>query len=138
MMLSQRPPRLLAVLAAISLLEGLALTVYSVYDLVEAIRIGATGPAEVSNGPAIILQIVIFAIFGVGLLVVAWGWWGARRWARGPFILAQVFALVVGIPLAGAAGSVERTVGIVLSAIAIIGIVASLTPAVTRDINGDA
>lgn len=132
------PDRMLVVLAVIAFLEGVALAIYSVFDLVEALRLGATGPADVSNGPAIVLQILIFALFGAGLIIVAWGWWHARRWARGPFVLAQLIGLVVGIPLASSEGSIERAIGIAVTVMAIAGIVISLTPAVTRAIESDA
>ena len=126
------PDRVLVVLAVIALVEGLALLGYSVYDTVEAIRIGATGPADVSNGPAIAIQILIFVIFGAGLVAVAYGWWTARRWARGPFVLAQLFALVVGWPLAGAAGQVEHWAGVALVVMAVVGVVVAMTPGVSR------
>lgn len=131
------PERPLVALAVIAGVEGLALCIYAIFDVVEAIRVGATGPSDVSNGPAILLQIVILAIFGIGLLAVAWGWWTSRRWARGPFILAQLFALVVGIPLAGSQGSIERWSGVALTAMAIVGIVVAMTPMVTRAVSAD-
>ncbi len=105
---------------------------YGIFDAVEAVRVGATGPADVSNGPAIALQIVIFLIFGAGLLWVARGWWGSRRWARAPFLLTQLIALVVGVPLAQAQGGTERVAGIVISLLALVGIALVFTPAVTR------
>lgn len=127
-----RPAAPLAALAVIALLQGLALVAYGIFDAVEAVRVGATGPADVSNGPAIALQIVIFLIFGAGLLWVARGWWGSRRWARAPFLLTQLIALVVGVPLAQAQGGTERVAGIVISLMALVGIALVFTPVVTR------
>ncbi len=127
-----RPAAPLTALAAIALLEGLALVAYGIFDAVEAVRVGATGPADVSNGPAIALQIFIFLVFGAGLLWVARGWWGSRRWARAPFLLTQLIALVVGVPLAQAQGGTERVVGIALSLVALVGIALVFTPVVTR------
>lgn len=129
------PARPLIALAAISGIEGVALVGYAAFELIEAFRLGATGPADVSNVPAIILQIVLFALFGVGLLVVAPGWWGARRWARAPFLLAQLIALVVGVPLAQSSGGVERIVGAGIAVAALLGIVLVFTPAVTKAID---
>ncbi|MEI6361960.1 MAG: hypothetical protein WCP95_07475 [Actinomycetes bacterium] len=125
---STRP---LTALAAIALIEGLALLGYAVFLLVEGLRLGATGPAEVSNVPAIALQVALFAIFGAGLGWVTRGWWRGRRWARAPFLVAQLMALVIGIPLAQAEGS-ERWVGITFSLMAVLGIVLAFTPAVIR------
>ena len=126
------PPRPLAALAVIALLEGAALIAYGLFDLVEAVRLGATGPADVSNGPAIALQIVIFVAFGAGMAWVARGWWGARRWARAPFLLAQVMALLVGYDMAQSTTPASRIAGIVVALVAIVGIVLAFSPQVIR------
>jgi hypothetical protein len=126
------PDRVLVALALIALIEGLALVGYAVFDVVEAVRVGITGPAEVSNPPALITLIVITAAFGVGLALVARGWWQARRWARSPFILAQIIIGLIGYELSQSGGSVERIVGYACVLVALLGLVLSFTPAVTR------
>ncbi|CAB4735823.1 unannotated protein [freshwater metagenome] len=128
-MLPDRPFIVLGVIAGI---EGVALLAYAVFEAIEGIRIGATGPAEVSSVPALVLQIVILALFGAALVFVGSGWIRVRRWARAPFLLAQLIALVIGFPLASAVGEIERVAGISLVALAIIGIVLVFSPAVTR------
>lgn len=128
----QERSRPLLALAAIAALEGIGLVAYAVYEIVQAVRIGATGPADVSSGPVILMEIALFALFGAGMLWVARGWLIPRRWARAPFLLAQIFGLVIGVPLAQATGSVERVAGIALSLIAVLGIVLVFTPAVMR------
>ena len=128
------PDRPFLVLAAIAGIEGIALLAYAVFETVEGIRIGATGPADVSSGPALALQVVILAIFGAALIYVGSGWIRVRRWARAPFLLAQLIALVVGGPLASAVGGTERVAGIALVILAVIGIVLVFTPSVTRSI----
>lgn len=129
-------PRL-AFVAAVVLIEGLALTGYGIFVIVELARLGITGPAAVSNPASVTLEIIIFLAMGIGLLVSAWGLWQGRRWARAPSVLAQILALVVGVPLIGAVGGVERTVGIVLSALAVVTVVVLLTPGMTRDLSGE-
>ena len=119
--------RVFVILAGIAGIEGLALLAYGAFEIVEAIRFGATGPAAVSSPAAIALQIVIFLLFGAGLVLVARGWLQRARWVRGPFLLAQFIALVVGVPLAQASGSVERAVGIVIAVLAVAGIVLTFT-----------
>lgn len=121
--------RALAIIAAV---EGLALAGYAVFDLIGALVVGTTGPAEVSNASAMILQIAIFAIFGAGMLVVARGWVTVASWVRGPFVLAQLIALVVGVPLIGAAEATQQGVGVVITAMAVVGLVLVFTPGVTR------
>jgi hypothetical protein len=131
------PDRVLVVLAGIAAVEGLGLVGYAVFDIVEAFRVGITGPAEVSNPPALILLIVITALFGAGLLLVASGWWRAQRWARSPFVLAQIIIGLVGYEVAQSEGSVERTVGIALVIIAVLGLILSFAPATSRAIAED-
>lgn len=126
------PDRALVALAAIAFVQGATLVGYAIFDVIEAIRIGVTGPADVSNVPALVLLILITAAFGAGLLVIAAGWWRARRWARGPFVFAQLIGGLIGVELAQSVGRVERTVGITAVVLALIGLVLAFSPAVTR------
>ena len=123
---------LLVFLAAIAAIQGISLIGYALYDVVQGITVGITGPPEVSNLPALVLQIVIFAALGSGLLLVARGWWGAKYGARAPFIVAQLLALVVGVPLLSAPDSWTRQVGIALLVVGVAGLVLALLPPVTR------
>lgn len=122
---------------AIAALEALALIAYTVFLLVEALRLGTTGPEEVSNVPALVTEIVVFAAFGAGLAWLTRGLWLRRAWARTPFLVAQIFGLVVGIPLLQAEGGVERAVGAAVVACALVGAVLVFTPAVSAELNGD-
>lgn len=128
------PRRGLIALAAISGAEGLALIGYACYDVVQAMRFGTTGPAEVSNGPALFIQIMIFMVFGIGLLLIARGWMQGQRWSRAPFLLAQLIALLVGFPLAQDSAGPGRAVGAVVLMCALVGGVLALTPQVGRAI----
>ena len=123
---------LLMVLAAIAALQGIGLIGYAVFDVVQGITVGITGPREVSNLPALILQIAIFAGLGVGMLAIALGWWRVRYAARAPFIVAQLLALVVGVPLFNAPDAWTRQLAVVLIVVAVLGIVVALLPTVTR------
>lgn len=123
---------LLAIVAIIAAIQGVGLVGYAVYDIVEGLRVGITGPEEVSNLPALALQIVIFAAMGVGLLLVARGWWGAKYGARAPFTVAQLLALVVGVPLVSAPDVGTQRVGIGLVVLAGAGMVIAFLPPVTR------
>lgn len=129
-----RAPAIVA-LAAIAAIEGVGLLGYAVYDLVQTMRLGVTGPEEVSNVPAVALIIVIQVLFGVGLLWVARGWWLERRWARSPFLVAQILGVLVGYDLAQATGGSERTIGFAVIALAAVGIVLAFLPVVSRSID---
>lgn len=123
---------LLIVVAIIAAAQGIALIGYAVFDIFQGMTVGLTGPEDVSNLPGLVLQIVIFAALGIGLVLVARGWWRAKYGARAPFIVAQLLALVVGVPLVRAPDSGTQQVGIALVAAAVIGIVVALLPPVTR------
>jgi MFS family permease len=127
----------LVLLAAIAAIEGIVLIGYAVYDIIQGLRLGLTGPAEVSNLPGLLLQIVIFAVLGGASIAIAIGWWRAKYAARAPFIVGQLLALVVGFPLAQGMGSLQRAVGVALVVAAVVGIGAALAPPVTRAIVRD-
>jgi hypothetical protein len=131
------PDRPFVGLSVVSILEGAALLGYAVFDLVEAVRVGITGPEEVSNPAALALLIAITAAFGAGLVWVGVGWWRTRRWARAPFILAQVLVVLVGYELAQSEGAVERSVGIAGAGLAILGLILAFAPAVSRQLAAD-
>lgn len=125
--------RLLSIVAA---LEGAALLVYAVIDLIAVAREGLSGPTEVSNPAAFAMQVLIFGVLGGGMLILARGWWMVRRWTRGPFILAQLLGLVVGIPLLQSGGA-GRLIGGAMVLVAAGAVILSLLPAVTRSLHGD-
>ena len=119
-------------LAALAMTEGLGLIGYAVFDLVEAVRVGVTGPAEVSNPAALAGLIAITAALGVGLAWVAVGWWRARSWARSPFIVAQLVLGLIGFEVAQSAEGALRLIGQVALVVAVAGIVLALLPSVRR------
>jgi len=124
------------VLTAIAGLEGVTLVGYALFDLVSVIRFGIQGPAQVSNAPGVALQVLIFALFGAALVLVASGWWRQRRWARAPFLLGQLLALVVGVPLAQSAGRVEQSAGVLIVIVAVGGAILALSRPVSRVLDG--
>jgi hypothetical protein len=115
-------------------LEALALTGYGVYLLVQVARFGITGPAEVSNVPAVVLEIVIFTGLGIALLFTARGLWQARRPARAPAVLAQLIAVVIGGPLAFSSDATSRILGAVIIALAVVAVIAVLSRGVTEEL----
>lgn len=131
-----RPPSppLLVLLALVAGLEGLGFLGYAAFDIVEAFRVGITGPAEVSNPSALIGLIAITGAFGAGLLGVAWGWWNRRSWARAPFIVAQLIIGLVSYEVTSSASSTLQTLGQAGIVVAIVGIVVCFLPSVRRAI----
>jgi len=117
--------------------QALALIVYGILLIVEVARFGITGPEEVSNVPAVVLEIVIFTGFGIALAFTARGLWQARRPARAPAVLAQLIAFVIGGPLAFSTETGPRIAGITIVAVAGVATIALLSRGVTQEM-GDA
>ena len=106
--------------------------VYAVLIVIGVARFGVSGPSEVANASGVTLEVVIFLFFGLGMLLVAGGWFTAKRWARAPFLLAQLMALVISVPLIGATDALQKWAAILVTLAAIVGIFLAFTPAVTR------
>ena len=127
-----RPILSFAAIAAIAAIEGIGLIAYAIFDIIEAVRVGITGPADVSNPAALVLLIVIYLVFGAGLLFVARAWWLMRTWQRGAFILTQVIALLVFFDLTRSDETLPRIVGFAILALAVAGIILVFTPKVLK------
>lgn len=125
-------PTALAVLAALAGVQGLALLLYAAFDVVQALRVGITGPEEVSNAGALTSLIVIIAAFGAALLWVAWGWWQARSWARAPFVVAQLILAFIGYEVSQSSEATLRTVGQAAMLLAVVGVVLVFLPSTRR------
>jgi hypothetical protein len=124
--------RRLRILGSISGVQGVFYVVYAILIVVGVARFGVSGPREVANASGVTLEVVIFLFFGLGMLLVAGGWFAAKRWARAPFLLAQLLALVVSIPMVGAADALQKWLAILVTLAAIVGIFLAFTPTVTR------
>lgn len=128
---------MIVTLAVLALVEGLFLLGYAVYDVIEAFRTGITGPAEVSNTPALLGLIAITAIFGAGLIWISWGWWNGHSWARSPFVFAQLIIGFIGYELSQSVDDGPRTIGQAAMVVAVVAIVMSFLPSVRRVLAAD-
>lgn len=99
---------------------------------------GYVGVETVIGRPADVLSSLFVAGFGIlvgaGLLWVAWGMLRSERWTRSPGVLAQIFSAVVAITLIQ---SGQQLLGIPLIAVAVVGVVALLSPQTTQILYGD-
>lgn len=129
-----RRPASLTVLAAVAAVEAVALLGYAGFLAVEGLLTGATGPEAVSTPQGIVLEVLVFAVFGAGLAAAARGWWQGQRWARSLHVLAQLLILVVAAPSVQSSEPAQRIAGLIGLALAVPSIVLAMTPGVTRAI----
>lgn len=127
-----RYPSLLA-LTAISGLQGIAVIGYAVANIVWLF--GAWGDRGV-NALTLMVQVLVITAFGVGLLFVAWGFSKTARWARAPFVVAQLLAGVVAVPFALTPGGAQVWSLLIITS-SLIGLILVFLPATTRALNGD-
>lgn len=94
-----------------------------------AVVVGIGALTSDLEGVVAVATVVMWVVI-VGALALIWfGLFRRRRAARAPFVLAQLFALVVAWPLATSDIAVETVAGVVLAVAAVIGIVLGLRPA---------
>ena len=126
-MTTQRPTLLLW-LAAIALLEAAALIVVVIVNGVGAL-------SDKNGNVSLLLGGEILWLLGAAALgLIAWGLRRRAAWSRTPFILAQMFALIMAYPLIRHSG-LWIPVGLVIAAVALVGIAAALSPRAGAEFN---
>lgn len=97
------------VLAALVVLEALAMALFVVIDVVAALR-----EADAEWG-AVWFVLVVMGLWATGLVVVARGVLLGRRWAFTPILFTQLLFGIASLSFFGAADTVARVVwGVVL------------------------
>ena len=115
-------------LAAIAVLEGITLIGYGIADAIVALSHGVDGPAQVASPVGVLVQVVVLVALGVGLLAIGRGWQRRRRWARAPFILAQLILGFILFSLTQASGSAVALIGWIGLLVTAVGLVVALLP----------
>ncbi len=124
-------PRPFIALGLLALLEGLALLIYAVVVTIHAAS-GSTYGVIGNSTSAMVIEIAIFAVLGLGLLKVAHAWLGMSRWARGPFIMAQLIGLLAGISFIFSGATEQLLPGLLLAVPSVLGLILSFHPVVLQ------
>jgi hypothetical protein len=74
-------------------------------------------------------EIFVYALFAGLMAWLTWGLWRASPLARTPFLVAQVFAVIIGYTVLAGDGWVTTTTGVVLMAVGGVGAILALSPA---------
>lgn len=103
------------------LIEAVGLLAFAISVLVK--ETSATGVR--GSGPHPLVLFIIFLIFAVAIALVTRALWLSQSWAKTPFGLIQVFALLVFayLPLSGS-GSLARLGGALVAGVSLTGLFA--------------
>lgn len=119
---ARRPVPLVAA-ALIGALQAVALVGYAV-----AIGFAAAGAGtDVASAPA---EIVVYLLFAAGIGLVVKGMLNLRRIARGPYVVTQLFGLIVGWTLASGDGTAVHVAGWIVLIASLTGLALMLNPQV--------
>lgn len=104
-------------------IEASALLLFGIFILVTQTK--ETGVRGSSPHPLILLT--VYALFAIGVLAVTYGLARRRDWAKTPFGLIQVFALLVFayLPISGS-GTMARLAGTAVAIISVLALVSLL------------
>jgi hypothetical protein len=125
--IAKRPGALLAAIG-IAAIESLGIAVYGV-------SIGLAGLANPGSVAAPLVQVVLYLLFASGIAVTAWALWNRRRSARTPFVVIQLFALVVGYTLMQGDGDAIHRLGWAVLAMGVVGIALAMSPLVGHSLH---
>ncbi len=112
---STQPIGLWRIAGALAALEAALLVVYCFALGIAAIN------SQGAKHVAPVAEIIIYLIFAVGIGLVARGMFAGKSGARPPYLLTQVFVLIVAYTLFVGDGGLVKTIGL---GIAVIGVLA--------------
>lgn len=90
-----------------------------------------------SSGKATLVEILIYLAFAVLIALIGRGILRRRPLARTPFLLAQLFVLVVGYTLVVGDGAAVKIAGGAVLAVGLVGLVVAFHPAFVASLDGE-
>jgi len=118
-------PGLLIAAVVIAAVESLGIAAYG-------LSIALAGLQNPGSVAAPVVQVVLYFLFAAGVGATGWALWGQRHVARSPFVVIQLFALVVGYTLMQGDGDAIHRLGWAVLAMGVIGIALAMSPIVSK------
>jgi hypothetical protein len=128
---STHPPIPLAKTAGVfASVEAIGLLVYSV-----ALGVAALNSSGVTGAPssAPVIEIIIYLIFAVGVGFIARGSFAGTRTSRPPYLLTQIFVLIIGYTLLVGDGAVVKTFGVLIGGLGLAALGVGVASIVKED-----
>lgn len=124
-------PAVLRLALAIAGAETVALIAY-IFGIALASR-----ESRGSSVTATASEIGVYAAFAALLALLTWGLWRSSPLSRTPFLVAQVFAVIIGYTVLAGDGWVTTAAGIAIMATGGVGVILALSPAMAAALSRD-
>jgi hypothetical protein len=121
--------------AVVAGVESLLLLGYAVSIAFVAATQGIEGPQDVSSPAGVAVEVAVFAAFAAGVAAIAWGRRSGQSWSGAPFVVVQVLALTVSVPLAFGSGA-GVPAGVLTTIGALVGLAALIRSALVGEPTG--
>jgi hypothetical protein len=107
----------------IAIIQGISLGVYALWAFVSALLTG-----EIERIDTFITENIVYAIFVISIILVAKGFQKLKKFAFTPFLLIQLFAIIIGWPFVEDSDLTTKIFGLVIISSSIFGLVLALLP----------
>jgi len=107
----------------IAIIQGISLGVYALWAFVSALLTG-----EIERIDTFITENIVYAIFVISIILVAKGFQKLKKFAFTPFLLIQLFAMIIGWPFVEDSDLTTKFFGLVVISSSIFGLVLALLP----------
>ena len=107
----------------IAIIQGISLGVYALWAFVSALLTG-----EIERIDTFITENIVYAIFVISIILVAKGFQKLKKFAFTPFLLIQLFAMIIGWPFVEDSDLTTKIFGLVIISSSIFGLVLALLP----------
>lgn len=114
---------------AIIVVEGLGLA-----GLV--VSVAVTGAQAGDSSGFVLSSAGVYALFLLAVVVIGWGLAGRRSWARGPFVVVQLFTGVAAWTLGSGGSAIPVAAAILFGGLAAVGLLLALRPTTMASLQG--
>ena len=107
----------------IAIIQGISLGVYALWAFVSALLTG-----EIERIDTFITENVVYLIFVISIILVAKGFKKLKKFAFTPFLLIQLFAIIIGWPFVEDADLYTKLFGLLILSFSVFALVLALLP----------
>ncbi|MBM3682094.1 MAG: hypothetical protein FJW84_01385 [Actinobacteria bacterium] len=107
----------------IGIIQGISLAVYTIWAATSAFV-----TRDIERIDTFITENIVYLIFIILIILVAKGFQKLKRFAYTPFLLIQLFAIIIGWPFLEAPSLIAKLFGLILISVSILALILGLIP----------